>query len=291
MIARTRKFVIVTVCAVIAGVWLPLSAASGGGLMGGGEQEPDRRFRSLDEISSQGAPRITNITDSDAVLIYRSDVPLACSVVYGKTTDYGLIATDQDMGGGAHRDHQPLMAGLEPDTVYHYRLQGTAADGTIYMSGDGTFETLPASETVGINLASREAGAVVIAVSSNYGNGADDDPWGALNAFDGRRDTAWSSAGDGDSAYVTVKLKQRSRVHAIEVQSRAMSDGTAVITSFTITTDGGETYGPFELGDPNALHRFDLNTEAQSLRFDVVSSTGGNTGLVEFAVYGEPVEG
>ena len=85
--------------------------------------------RSLEEVSTGRLPQIVDITDTDAVLIFESNIPLACSVVYGKTTDYGQIAVDQDMGGGAHTDHHPRLLGLEPDTEYHYRVQGAAADG------------------------------------------------------------------------------------------------------------------------------------------------------------------
>jgi hypothetical protein len=38
------------------------------------------------------------------------------------------------------------------------------------------------------------------------------------------------------------------------------------------------------------LNRFEVDVVARSLRMDVVESNGGNTGLVEFAVYGTPVE-
>jgi hypothetical protein len=56
--------------------------------------------RSIKEISAAGPPQIVDITDADAVLLFESDIPLACSVVYGKTTEYGQIAVDQDMGRG-----------------------------------------------------------------------------------------------------------------------------------------------------------------------------------------------
>jgi hypothetical protein len=61
--------------------------------------------------------------------------------VYVKTGEYGMIAKDQDMSGGAHSDHHPLMTGLEPDTLYHYRVQGASSDGTIYVGEDRTFRT------------------------------------------------------------------------------------------------------------------------------------------------------
>lgn len=94
----------------------------------------DSLVRPLEEVSASGPPTVTDITVSSAVLLFDSSVPLVCAVIYGKTTDYGLIATDDDMLGGAHSDHCPLMPGLEADTEYHYRVQGTAADGTLYGS-------------------------------------------------------------------------------------------------------------------------------------------------------------
>lgn len=246
--------------------------------------------RSLEKVSDGRLPQIVDITGTDAILIFESNIPLACSVVYGKTTDYGQIAVDQDMGGGAHTDHRPLLMGLEPDTEYHYRVQGTAADGTLYVGEDGTFRTLPAEEKTEVNLASLEAGARVVAVSSNFGGAANDQAWGANSAIDGQRGTAWSSNGDGDAAFLEIELAQPTRLQAIEAWTRVMSDGTAQVFAFTLTTDSGDVLGPFDLPDAAQLYRFEVDVVAHSLRLDVVESSGGNTGLVEFAVYGTPVE-
>jgi hypothetical protein len=78
-------------------------------------------------------------------------------------------------------------------------------------------------------------------------------------------------------------------VYAVEVWTRSMSDGTAQIFSFTITTDSGEVLGPFSLEDAGQAYRFDVDAVARTLRLDVVDSSGGNTGLIEFAVFGVPV--
>ena len=246
-------------------------------------------IRSLEQVSTDGLPQVVDVTHTDAVLIFESSIPLACSVVYGKTTGYGMIAVDQDMAGGAHIDHHPLLLSLEPDSEYHYRVQGTAADGTLYVGEDATFRTLPAEEKADVNLASLEAGARVTAVSSNFGGAANDQSWGADSAIDGSRGTAWSSAGDGNAAFVEVELAGLAQLHAVEVWTRSMSDGTAQILSFTLTTDAGEVLGPFTLQDAAQPYRFEVNVVARSLRLDVVDSSGGNTGLVEFAVYGTPV--
>jgi hypothetical protein len=229
-----------------------------------------------------------DISDTDAVLLFESSIPLACSVVFGKTTAYGQIAVDQDMAGGAHTDHHPFLSGLEADSEYHYRVQGTAADGTLYIGVDGTFRTLPAQEEKEINLASLEAGARIVDVSSNFGGAANDEPWGADNAIDGDRATAWSSAGDGDAAFIEIELAGPAQLTALEVWTRSMSDGTAQIFAFTLTTGDGEVLGPFTLQDAAQPYRFEVNVIARSVRLDVVDSSGGNTGLIEFAAYGTP---
>jgi len=251
--------------------------------------ERDYQVRALGDVSAAGLPQIVDITDVDAVLRFESIIPLACSVVYGKTTAYGQISVDQDMAGGAHTDHHPILSGLEPDTVYHYRVQGAAADGALYVGQDGTFRTLPAQGEGNTNLASLEAGAKVVDVSSNFGGAANDEAWGANSAIDGDRATAWSSAGDGNEAFIEIELASPAELYAVEVWTRLMSDGSSQIFAFTLTTDSGQVLGPFTLQDAEQAYRFDVDVTARSLRLDVTDSSGGNTGLVEFAAYGTPV--
>ena len=57
--------------------------------------------------------------------------------------------------------------------------------------------------------------------------------------------------------------------------------------SNSLTTDSGEILGPFELRDAEQAYRFEIDVVTQTLRLEVVNSTGGNTGFVEFAAYGE----
>jgi hypothetical protein len=64
-----------------------------------------------------------------------------------------------------------------------------------------------------------------------------------------------------------------------------------VFVGIGCSEDGFHTYGPFTLPDPNQPYVFDVEFEAETLRFDVTDSSGGNVGVVEIAVYGEPAAG
>ncbi len=246
---------------------------------------PELNIRPIEDVFADGPPRITDLSGQDGTLLFVSSIPLACSVVYGETPAFGQIAVDQDMNGGAHTDHHPALSGLKPDTEYHYRVQGTAVDGTLYASAVMTFRTPRAAPAGPLNLASLDAGGRIVDVSSNFGSGPNDGSWGADSAIDGSRTTEWSSNGDGDGGFVEIALAREARLGAVEVWTRSMSNNTARIFKFTLTTDSGEVLGPFELPDAAKPHRFDIDVTAKSLRLDVVSSNGGNVGLVEFAAY------
>ena len=63
-----------------------------------------------------------------------------------------------------------------------------------------------------------------------------------------------------------------------------------LILAFTVTTDSGDVFGPFDVPDAGEAYRFEAAFEAQVLRFERVDTTGGNTGVVDIAVYGEFIE-
>ncbi len=251
------------------------------------ESEISRRpaLKPLQEVITDKPPIINPISANQAQLIFTSAIPLACSVVYGTTMQFGSIAVDQDMSGGAHSNHSPILSGLQTDTTYYYRIQGTASDGTMYWSDTESYRTPAENSNTDTNLASVEAGANIVAVSSNFGNGSNTSTWGAEKAIDGSAASAWSSYGDGNDAYLEIGLAQRAQIKTIGVWSRSMADGTAKIFSFTVTSDDGTVFGPFDLPDTHQMYTFAVSTETQSLRLDVITSSGGNTGLIEFAAY------
>lgn len=220
-----------------------------------------------------GEPRVElDPSGTAATLTVSTTVPAACSVVFGTDATFGAIATDMDMAGGAHTEHHPLLSPLTPGTTYLYRLQGTAADGTLYVSRVLSFRT-PDAPAVGADLA---RGATIADVSSEYGSG-----WEAARAIDGDLATEWSSKGDGDAAYIVLDLGAPQVIGAVGWDTRSMADGTAVTETFTLTADG-EEIGTFPAGPATVP----VTLTAQVLRFDVASSTGGNTGAREIVVRG-----
>lgn len=236
---------------------------------------------------SQDVLPFSDIADADPQIVFdpsgtaatlniTTNIDAVCAVAYGIDAPEGFLATDQDMAVGGHSDHSPLLTGLEPDTTYQYRLQGVGADGHLYRSEVFTFTTPSRDETLdafGDNLA---VGAEVTAVSSEFS-----DDFAAENAVDGDLATEWSSRGDGDDASITIDLGAPVDVRALAFRTRSMGDGSSITETFTVTADG-ETYGPFPAGaDP-----VEASFTAQTLTFDVESSTGGNTGAIEVQVFG-----
>jgi hypothetical protein len=67
--------------------------------------------------------------------------------------------------------------------------------------------------------------------------------------------------------------------------SRGMSDGTAITRTFAVVVDGVRRYGPFAAGNRANPHTAKVSFTGRRLRFEVASSTGGNTGAAEIEVF------
>lgn len=140
---------------------------------------------------------------------------------------------------------------------------------------DGDTPQPSGDEPLGNNIA---LGATVTDVSSEYS-----DAYAGSLAIDGDPSTEWSSAGDGDDAYIVIDLGEEADIIGVGFFTRSMTDGTSITTSFTVTIRS-RTYGPFEAGPGLSVAEF--NATGDSLRIDVETSTGGNTGAIEIEVYG-----
>ena len=263
----------------------PLALAAVAGLLltacgAGPEASGAVEIRAAEDVFAEPPTVVPDPSGTSATLAVTTEVEMACAVVFGRDGEVGEgIATDTDMGGGAHTQHRAVMTGLQPDTEYTYRVQGSGPDGQLYRSEPKTFRTPPAEDAAaegdGVALE-----ATVADVSSEFSSS-----FAAANAVDGNPATEWSSAGDGDDAWITLDLGAETDVGGVGFGSRAMSDGTAVIESFTVTVDDGRVLGPFPAGSGPAVHEVDVRS--RKLRFDAVETTGGNTGATEIEVYAD----
>lgn len=256
--------------ATLTGAAIVLALLAAGCADGDGEGGTD--VRAAEEIFEADPVVETDPSGTAAVLRVETRLDMACAVVWGTTESLGDgIATDTDMGGGAHRQHAAVMSGLEPDTTYYYRVQGSGADGALYRSELRTFTTPPAAED-----AAERVDATVADVSSEFS-----DAFAAANAVDGDLATEWSSDGDGDDTWIELDLGGPTEVGSVAVRTREMSDGTAIIETFAVVPDGGEPLGPFTAdGTPAAV-----DVTAERLRIEAVETTGGNTGAVEIELF------
>jgi hypothetical protein len=236
------------------------------------------QVRDFAEILVGDVRLIPDPSGTAAIIEVTTSIDAACAVVYGPDGSFGRIATDQDMGGGAHRDHRPLLTGLEPDSLVHFRVQGSGPDGTLYSSETFTFTTPPGPRDRPTNLALE---ASVVEVSSEFSQA-----YAAANAIDGDIGTEWSSRGDGDDAFITIDLGREAAIGGVAFRTRSMTDGSSVTETFTLTVDGVRA-GTFPAGDQPAA----VGATGRVLRFDVETSTGGNTGAVEIEVHAAREEG
>jgi len=237
----------------------------------------------LAQVTENNPPEIVDKGATTARLTFVSSIPLACSVVYGKTHEFGAVATDSNMNGGAITDHNPILTNLDPDSQYYYRVQGSDAQGKLYWGPISSFITFSENEQQD-NILTLSNGTTIDAVSSNFAGASNDEEWGANSAIDGSAGTAWSSSGDGDNAFITVRLADEKHITTLRVWSRSMGN-SAKILSFLVTIDNGVVLGPFELPDTQKAYDFPIDRTTSSIRLDVDKSTGGNTGFVEISAF------
>jgi hypothetical protein len=209
--------------------------------------------------------------------------PMICAIVWGEDAGLGNLNNSLDMAGTGIVQHDVFLPGAEAGVEYMFVVQGTTADGTLYRSEVSTFTIAGTQSTAstpdrGPNLV---VGADIVEVSSEF-----NETFAAINAVDGDLATEWSTAGDGDDASITVDLGAPAEVKSVEFLTRTMADGSATTDTFTVTVDDGETLGPFPAGNPSDPRTTTVSVTGQVFRFDVGSSTGGNTGAAEIRLFG-----
>lgn len=219
--------------------------------------------------------------------IFRVDTtePMICAIVWGETEALGNFNNSLDMNGTGIIEHNVFLPGAEPGVEYYFKVQGSTADGSLYETELMTF-TVPELEggasgddmvDHGTNLALT---GTVVETSSEFSAS-----WGGANVIDDDLSTEWATSGDGDGAYIVIDLGSPQTLSGVEFITRSMADGTAITNEFTVTVDDGETFGPFPAGTVADPGFAEVIATGQVIRFDVSSSTGGNTGAVEIRIF------
>ncbi|MBT8203435.1 MAG: discoidin domain-containing protein [Acidimicrobiia bacterium] len=211
--------------------------------------------------------------------------PSICAITWGPNESLGNQNNSLTMNGTGIAQHDVILPGAIPGETYYFTVQGSTADGRLFKRDLDTFTIPPVDGPPGGDSADRGPNlaleATVTGVSSEFSAA-----FAAANALDGDPATEWSTRGDGDGGFITVDLGATQEIGGFEFITRSMADGSAVTTEYTVTMDDGDTLGPFPAGSP-ADRRFQaIETRGRVVRFDINTSTGGNTGAVDIGVYG-----
>ena len=113
---------------------------------GGATNSFDATFFDPTIVFTPAAPPgsgISNVTAGElrvtsARITWNTDVPGTTEVEYGLTTSYGFTAWRDPV---LRTTHSMYLGGLQPATVYHYRVKSTNGTGTTSISPDATFTT------------------------------------------------------------------------------------------------------------------------------------------------------
>lgn len=221
---------------------------------------------------------------SRGVFRVKTTEPMICAIVWGEDDRFGRFNNSQSMDGTGIIDHDVALPDVEPGKRYRFVVQGTTADGTLYRSEVSSFTIEPqtggtagASAPPGDNVA---VGATILDASSSFSAS-----FAPELAVDGDLSTEWSTKGDGDGAFLVLDLGETVEIGSVEFVTRSMSDGSAVTETFTVAVDGEEPLGPFPAASPARPRPVDLGRSGRVFRFEVASSTGGNVGAAEIALY------
>jgi hypothetical protein len=222
---------------------------------------------------------------SRAIFRMETTEPMICAIIWGETESLGNFNNSLAMNGTGIVRHDVFLPDAEPGVEYFYKVQGSTADGTLYESELATF-VIPVTENDGAGEEDMTRGdnlslmATVVETSSEFS-----DTWAGTNAIDGDTTTEWATAGDSDDAYIIIDLGSAEDIAGVEFLTRSMADGTATTTEYTVTVDSGDTFGPFPAGNLADTRFTELVTTGKIFRFDIVNSTGGNTGAIEIRVF------
>lgn len=105
--------------------------------------------------------------ETTVVISWVTDEPATCKLEYGKNTQYG----DTVKLEGLNTTHSVTLQGLDPNTIYHFRIAATDEAGNETVSSDNIFTTPPPKSPFSLVLHSLEWGRRSEFEGEAYGEG------------------------------------------------------------------------------------------------------------------------
>ena len=185
-------------------------------------------------FATAGPPAISNvaassITNSAATISWTTNVAASSQVEYGLTTGYGSTTT---LDPALVTSHSQALSGLAPNTLYHYRVISTNANGTS-TSGDYTFTTSGPPTVSNVQATSITATSATITWITNAP---------ADSTVDYGLTTAYGSQASGVSLVTSHGITLTGLAANTTYHYRCSSSnecGTGVSGDFTFTTTSG----------------------------------------------------
>jgi hypothetical protein len=104
-----------------------------------------------------------NITDTGITIRWDTNKPATSQLEYGTTTDYGSNASDNQLTSS----HAVTLTGLQPDTVYQFRIKSVDKNGNISLASDGIFNTTTRGAAVTSTISSSANGVTYSIINTS----------------------------------------------------------------------------------------------------------------------------
>lgn len=251
------------------------------------EPAPDAAVRPFTEVQENDFTFEADSTNPNrGIFRVTTTEPMICAIIWGEDESFGSMNNSLAMDGSGIIEHDVFLPGAEPGVEYVFKVQGSTADGTLYESPVGTF-TIPETESSDTDEVERGPNLALDATVTEFSSEFSDS-FSAANAIDGDTSTEWATSGSGDEAFIAIDLGSAQQIAGAAFLTRSMADGSAITEEYTVIIDG-ERFGPFEAGTVSQPNMAEIDANGQMVRFEVTTTTGGNTGAVEVQVFG-PLE-
>jgi len=200
---------------------------------------PDTNAPAINGVSVQG------ITANLATILFSTSESARSGVEYGTTTGYGGSATNATLGTA----HSLGVSGLQPNTLYHYRVHATDASGNHAQTADLTFQTVdvdlvsPTVTLTGLGAGSVVSNTVTLSATASDNVGVA----GVVFLVDGTSLGAEDTTAPYSLAWDTTGVANGAHSVAARARDAAGNQTTSGVVS--ITVGNAALPGQFNIGD------------------------------------------